>query len=254
MNVLALPLAHSKIARRQKALWFAVLPLTAFAVLLSAISPAAPHTGGSEDLAFTAKIIAIFTGIAYAAAFSDFFTASARLGMHELEASTPVHATILRAARVAGAFTVIFAPSFVVLLAMGIRQAVAGHALSPIIAIAVSLTIVAPASLIAMTISGLAGAVLPRAIGRIAAVMIWFWLVFSSPMLPVPTLNGSFLGVIGDTVGAGYFGSDPIYAPSGALGLAATPLTATVSLLWQVALIVILLAVGSWITDRSRRH
>lgn len=254
MNVLALPLAHSKIARRQKALWFVVLPLTAFAVLLSAISPAAPHTGGTEDLAFTAKIIAIFTGIAYSAAFSDFFTASARLGMHELEASTPVHAAILRAARVTGAFTVIFAPSLAVLLAVGIWQAIAGHVLSPLVAIAVALTIVAPAALIAMTISGLAGAVLPQAIGRIAAVMIWFWLVFSSPMLPVPTLNGSFLGVIGDTVGAGYFGAEPIYAPSGALGLAPTPLAATISLLWQVVLSVFLLALGSWAADRAQRR
>lgn len=254
MRVLALPRAHSKIARRQKALWFAVLPLTAFAVLLSVISPAAPHTGGSEDLAFTAKIIAIFTGIAYSAAFSDLFTASVRLGMHELEASTPVNAAVLRAARVTGAFTVVFTPSLAVLLAVGISQVTAGHVLSPLVAVAVSLTIVAPATLIAMTISGLAGTVLPRAIGRIAAVMIWFWLVFSSPMLPVPTLNGSFLGVIGDTVGAGYFGAEPIYAPSGALGLASTPVAATMSLIWQMALIVTLLTIGSWIADRSRRR
>lgn len=253
MNVIALPLTHSKIARRHKALWFTVLPLTAFAVLLSAISPAAPRTGGSEDLAFTAKIIAIFTGIAYSAAFDDFFTVSARLGMSELEASTPVHAAILRTARVIGAFTVVFTPSLAILLLVGVKQAISGHVLSPFIAIAVSLTIVAPAALIAMAISGLTGTVLPRAIGRITAVMIWFWLVFSSPMLPVPTLNGSFLGVIGDTVGAGYFGAEPIYSPSGALGLASSPQAATISLIWEVVLIVLLLALGSWIADRLRR-
>lgn len=254
MRFLALTRAHSTIARRQKALWFAVVPLTTFAVLLGIISPQAPHTGGSEDLAFYAKFIAIFNGIAYSAAFSDFFTGSARLGMDELEASTPVPSTLLRAARVAGAFTVVFVPSLAVLLVIGIMQATAGHFLSPIIAIAVALTIVAPAALIAMTVSGLAGAVLPRMISRIAAIIVWFWLVFSTPLIPVPTLNGTIFGVIGDSVGAGYFGTEPIYAPTSAQAFASSPLAATISLAWQVVLIVSLLIIGSWVADRSRRR
>ena len=97
MTVLALARTHSKVARRQKALWFTAIPLTAFATLLAVISPARPGTGGIEDLAFSAQLIVMFTGVAYAAAFADFFTAPSRLSINELEASTPVAALALLA-------------------------------------------------------------------------------------------------------------------------------------------------------------
>mgnify|MGYP000878182358 CR=1 FL=1 len=66
---------HSRIARRQKALWYTSIPLTLFAVLVSFGGGRAPHTGGVEDIVYTAQIVAIFVGVAYAAAFTDLLAA-----------------------------------------------------------------------------------------------------------------------------------------------------------------------------------
>ena len=127
MTVLALARTHSKVARRQKALWFTAIPLTAFATLLAVISPARPGTGGIEDLAFSAQLIVMFTGVAYAAAFADFFTAPSRLGTNELEASTPVRPLALHTARILGTFGVVVIPALAVLLLMGVVQTLSGH-------------------------------------------------------------------------------------------------------------------------------
>lgn len=254
MSTISLAGTHAKVAGRQKALWFTAIPLTAFATLLAVISPAAPGTGGIEDLAFTGQIIAIFTGVAYTAAFADFFTGPARLGVHELEAATPVRPFVLRAARVLGALAVVITPSLLVLLAMGLVQTIGGSAWSMPAAVAVTATIVGPAAMIAMVLSGLAGVLLPRALGRIAAVLVWFYLVFSTPLIPIPTLNGTIFNVIGDTIGSGYFGLSPIYPPTGPLGFDATPATATVSLAWQLVLIVLLLLAGSVLAERARKR
>lgn len=254
MTMLSLTATHAKVAGRQKALWFTAIPLTAFAALLAIISPARPGTGGSADLAFTGTIIAIFTGIAYSAAFADFFTAPARLGMQELEASTAVPTLALRAGRVLGAFAVVVTPSLLVLLLMGISQTIGGHPWAIPAALAVTVTIIAPAALVAMSLSGLIGALLPRAFGRIVAMLIWFYLVFSTPMLPLPTLNGTPLNVIGDTIAHGWFGAPPVYPPAGPLGLEATPITAGMSLAWLVILIALLLTAGSALADRAQKH
>lgn len=254
MTLIGIADIHSRIARRQRALWLVAIPLTGFAVFLGIISPEAPHTGGPADLAFVGQMIATFSGIAYAAAFSDFFTDPARLGIHELEAASPVRGVILRAGRVLGTFSVVVAPSFLALLILGVVQAITGDPWSIPAAFAVVATIVGPAALIALLISGVAGTLLPRAFGRIVAVLIWFWLAFSTPLLPIPTVNGTIFGVIGDTIGAGYFGAPTFYPPAGPLAAEPTPLTATVSLLWQLVLITILLVAGSRLGERSRNR
>lgn len=254
MNMAGLIRTHAKVAGRQRALWFTVIPLTGFATLLALTAPEAPATGGTRELAFTGNLIAIFTGIAYAAAFADFFTAPVRLGMPELEAAAPVRPIVLRGARVLGAFTIVIAPSLAVLLAVALVQTLGGSTWSLPAAVAVTATIVGPAALIAMTLSGLAGALLPRALGRIAAVLVWFYLVFWTPLIPVPTLNGTIFNVIGDTVAEGYFGTSPIYPPTGTFGLDGTPATATVSLAWQFVLIFILLAAGSVLAERAAKR
>lgn len=254
MKTLALARTHTKIAGRQKALWFTVIPLAGLATLLALTSAARPGTGDVEDLAFAAKMIAIFSGIAYAAAFAGFFTTASSLGMQELEASSPVSPLALRSARVIGAFTVVITPAAIVLLAMGVAQTLNGYPWSIPAALAVLVTIVAPAALIAMSISGVAGALLPRAFGRIVAALLWFYLVFSTPLIPLPTINGTPFNVIGDTIGAGYFHTSPLYLPSGPLGTEGTLLTATLSLAWQLVLVLILLALGTWLAGRAQKR
>ena len=254
MKAIALTGTHIKIAGRQKALWFTVIPLAGFATLLALTSAVRPGTGDMEDLAFTAKMIALFSGIAYSAAFAGFFTSASRLGMQELEASAPTTPLSVRSARVFGAFVVVILPAAVVLLVMGLAQTMNGHPWSIPAAIAVLVTIVAPAALIAMSISGVAGALLPRAFGRIVAVLLWFYLVFSTPLIPLPTVNGTPFNVIGDTIAAGYFHTSPLYLSTGPLGVEGTPLTATLSLAWQFVFVLILLTVGAWLSGRAQKR
>lgn len=254
MNLFGIARTHARIAGRQKALWIIGVPLAGFAGLLSFISPGGPDGGGAPHLAFTAQLIVIFTGVAYAAAFVDFFTTPARLGIHELEAAAPVRSIVLRVARVLGVFAVMVAPSALLLLIVGLVQTVDGHPLALLAAVAVTGTMVAPAALLAMAVSGLVGTILPGTFGRIVAVLIWSWMAVSTSLLPIPTLNGTILGVIGDTIGPGYFGAPAMYPPRGPLGLEPTPLTASVSLLWQLVLLVGLLAMGSWLAERARQR
>lgn len=254
MTVLALARTHSRVARRQKALWFTTIPLTVFAALLAVISPARPGTGGIEDLTFSGQMIAMFTGIAYAAAFTDFFTAPSRLGVNELEASTPVAPLTLRTARILGTFGIVITPSLVVLVLLGIVQTLGGSFWSLPGALAVTATIIAPAALIAMSLSALAGVILPRALGRIAGVLVWFFLIFSSSLLPLPTPNGTVFTVVGDAIASGYFGTRPIYSPAGPLAFDGTVWTATVSLIAQFIIIVLLLAAGSALAERTRKR
>lgn len=245
---------HARIARRQKALWIAVVPLTTFAILLAFTSPAAPRTGGPADLAFTGQMIALFTGVAYAAAFSDFFAARDRAGMHEVEASTPTRPLALRGARVLGTFAMIVVPSLVALLAWAVWQSINSQPFAVLAALAVTVTILTPAGLIAMSLSALLGAMLPRGFARIAAVLVWLWLAFSTPLIPLPSLNGTVLNVVGDYTVAGFFGGRPIYDPSGPLGPAPTSWLAVVSLLWQLVLILALLTAGSRLADARLRR
>lgn len=254
MTLIRLALTHSRVARRQKALWFTAIPLTAFATLLALISPARPGTGGAADLAFSGQTIAIFTGIAYAAAFATFFTTPGKLGMPELEASAPASGALLRSARVLGAFSVVLAPSLLIMLLMGVAQTIHGDCWSIPAALAVTATVVAPATLIAMTLSGVCGALMPQALGRIVAVLIWFFLIFSTSLLPLPTPNGTVFSVVGDAIVTGYFGADPIYAATGPLGFTGTPWSATLSLILQLVIVAVLLLVGSRLAERAQKR
>lgn len=252
MSLLQLARVHGRIARRQKALWLTSIPLTLFATLLALTSPAHPGTGGLRDLVFVGQLVAIFTGIAYAAAFSDFLTAPGRFGIDELEASTPTSALALRAARMAGTLAVVVAPSVLVLAGLGAAQTAAGHGWSLPQSLAVAATIVAPAALVAMTLSAAAGALLPRPLGRITGVLVWCLLVFSSPLVPLPTVNGTVFNVVGDAVIAGWFGARPLYEPTGPLAFHATASSAALSLALQAVLAATLLTAGSGAARRRR--
>lgn len=104
-----------------------------------------------------------------------------------------------------------------------------------------------------MSLSSLLGAILPMIVARITGVLAWFALVFSSPMLPVPTVNGTILNVIGDAVGAGWFGLGPVYpATGGILAVTGTPANAAISLIAQLAVAMLLMALGGWCSAHPR--
>ena len=233
---------HMIIVWRQRSLWVAAVPLALLAVLLGVISPAGPHDHGAGDLAFMAK-----------AAFTDFHTRHSRLGIGQLEDSTPIPAPMLAAARTFGAFLILIAPSLLLLECAGTVQTLHGSWRAIPQALAAGLAITGPAVLTAMSLSSLLGAILPMIVARITGVLAWFALVFSSPMLPVPTVNGTILNVIGDAVGTGWFGFGPVYpATGGILAVTGTPANAAISLIAQLAVAMLLMALGGWCSARPR--
>ena len=251
MTLVNLIRVHARIAWRQKALWYTSIPLTLLAIIVS-FGGNAPNTGDVKDLVYKAQVTVMFLGIAYAAAFTNLLTAPARLGIGELELSAPVGSMKLRMARVVGPFTVVIVPPLTFLLVMGTIQTVQGKWDGLPMALVVTASVIAPAMLCSIAISAFTGSFLPQAFARIVAVLVWFYLVFSTPMIPVPAPAGTIFGITGDVVAEGYFGSRPLYALTGPLSSSPGPATATVSLLWQLTLIIVLLAIGSRLSERFR--
>ena len=168
-------------------------------------------------------------------------------------AATPTPAPLLTAARTLGAFLILIAPSLLLLECAGTVQTLHGSWRAIPQALAAGLAITGPAVLTAMSLSSLLGAILPMIVARITGVLAWFALVFSSPMLPVPTVNGTILNVIGDAVGAGWFGLGPVYpATGGILAVTGTPANAAISLIAQLAVAMLLMALGGWCSARPR--
>ena len=185
---------HARTARRQRSLWYATVPLTLLAVLLSVDAPAAPGTGGIDDLVFVARVMGTLIGIAYAAAFTGLLVAPARLGVDELELSTPVGTTTLGAARVLGTFAVVMVPPLVVLVGVGLVQTVGGSWTGLPAALLVAVAMEVPTVLCALAVSALAGSVLPQALARVVAVLTWLYLTMTTPTIPVPGVTGTVLG------------------------------------------------------------
>lgn len=254
MNLLVMARAHLRMVARQKALWFSAIPLILFAWLLAVISPKQPGTGGVEDLAFTGQMVAMFSGLAYSTAFTDYFTKSSALGMDELEYSTPVSALKRRAAQLIGTLGVILLPSIVVIVCTSLKQSFSGHPWALVAGLTVIVTIIMPSALIAMSLSALAGTLLPRVVGRVAGVLVWLLLLFSTPLIPLPTPNGTIFAINGDVVASGFFGNHPFYRPAGPLANHGTAWEATFSLVFQLVLVFIVLVFCSALTGRARKR
>ena len=222
---------------RRKALWIASIPLALFALFLAYASPMSPGLNTIQGLVFTGQVLAIFTSLAYAASFSNLMTAGRRTGMDELESTSPLPMAAIRSAHVLGAWVICISSSLLFLVLIAVYQTFRGNGMAMLAALAVVFVILSPSMLIAMGISALLGALLPTIVARILAVLIWAWLAFYTPLLPLPTLNGGPLSVIGDPIAQGWFHTNPMYAPANG------PFTAqsgVISLLWQVCIIFLL--------------
>lgn len=222
---------------RRKALWIASIPLALFALFLAYASPMSPGLNKIQGLVFTGQVLAIFTSLAYAASFSNLMTAGKRAGMDELESTSALPMAVIRLAQVLGAWGICISSSLFILVLIAVYQAFHGNGEAIIRALAVVLVILSPSILIATGISALLGALLPTVPARILAVLVWAWLAFHTPLLPLPTLNGGPLSVIGDPIAQGWFHTDPVYSPTNG---AFTVQSGFLSLLWQGSIIVIL--------------
>ena len=237
MRILSLVRITLLMFYRRKALWIASIPLALFALFLAYASPMSPGLNTIQGLVFTGQVLAIFTSLAYAASFSNLMTAGRRTGMDELESTSPLPMAAIRAAHVMGAWVICISSSLLFLVLIAVYQTFRGNGMAMLAALAVALVILSPSMLIAKGISALLGALLPTILARILAVLAWAWLAFYTPLLPLPTLNGGPLSVIGDPIAQGWFQSNPMYVPANG---PFTVQSGVISLLWQVCIILLL--------------
>lgn len=237
MRILSLVRITLLMFYRRKALWIASIPLALFALFLAYSSPISPGLNTMQGLVFTGQVLAIFTSLAYAASFSNLMTAGRQTGMDELESTSPLPMAVIRSAHILGAWVICISSSLLFLVLIAVHQAINGNGKAILVALAVALVILAPSILIAIGISALLGALLPTIVARILAVLVWAWLAFYTPLLPLPTLNGGPLAVIGDPIAQGWFHTDPVYAPANG---PFTVQSGVISLLWQVCIIFLL--------------
>ena len=237
MRILSLVRITLLMFYRRKALWIASIPLAIFALFLAYASPMSPGLDTIQGLVFTGQVLAIFTALAYAASFSNLMTAGRRTGMDELESTSPLPMAVIRSAHVLGAWVICISSSLLFLMLIAVYQTFHGNGKAILVALAVALVILSPSMLIAMGISALLGALLPTILARILAVLIWAWLAFYAPLLPLPTLNGGPLSVIGDPIAQGWFHTNPMYVPANG---PFTVQSGVISLLWQACIIFLL--------------
>lgn len=250
MRFLRLALTHARIAARQRAPWVAST-LLAFLSLSIMVQEEMPFAASDAFLlAFFAQMLVLLLPIAYAAVCSDVALAPARLGIGEIERAAPISAAQLTAARVAGTFAVVSLPSLVLLVFCGFGQLAHGNPWGPLQAVALFMLAVVPGSLLALAFSALAGAVLPRPLARLAAVLGWFGYLAATVFVPETTPGGGTqIHLASDPVFQAFFGVSPMLDTVSSAA-AATPLVAIASVFIKLALVVALLASASALARR----
>lgn len=250
MRFLKLALTHARIAGRQRGLWVAPALLALLSLSASVNSGMPYETDDVSDLALFAQMLALLPPIAYAAACVDLAAAPARLGLGEVEDASPVSAVRLAAARVAGTFAVVSLPSLLLLAFCGFGQFAHGNPLGPLQAVALFATTVAPAALLAMAIAALAGALLPRALSRIAGVVGWVAVLAITAFAGEPVAGGGMkIHLAASPVLQAFFGAGPMLDTSSSAAPAA-PLAALVFLAGELAVMAALLSAASIIARR----
>lgn len=251
MNFLRIARVHARNARRQSALWIVsiLLTLLAFGIACIAAPDLASPKGTQVDLAFLGQMLGLVPAIAYAAAFTDLASAPARLGIMEVEDSTPVSPAKLLTARATGMLSVVLWPSAALLIVCGFLQAAGGFQ-SVLIALLVFAVIVVPCALLATALSALVGSLLPKALARITAVVIWCAVVCFTTFAPMPVGSRSKMGVVTDAVCQGFFGCQPVIDLDVTKGTVCTPLDAALLLVLRVTLSLAFIAAAAFVSRK----
>lgn len=251
MRFFCLARAHFRMAARQRALWIVSSALALLSMAITVNDGLPFETGDAADLVFLAQVLAMLPPVVYAAAFTDLVAQPERLGVSEVEASAPVSSVALSAARVTGALAVMTLPSAAVLLFCAVGQMLHSNAWALPQAIVLLAGVVLPSAALAAALSALAGALLPRALARIAAVVAWCGALFAFSFRGVPVDGGGGFQVhiVADPICQAFFGSSPFLDYQGPAA-AATPLEAAALLALKLAVAVAFLALSGAIARK----
>ena len=254
---LTLALAFVHTTCRRKTAWVPSVLLVVLSVILASSSfsfmPGADYV---HSLALLSCFLSTFPPLVYAAAFTDLATAGERLGVAEVERSTPVSAVVLACAHVAGPLVVTVTPALIALLACSVMYVQLGGAWAPLQAVAMCVVGVVPCTLLALALSSFVGALLPRVPAVIVSIAAWCLLVGLTLFVVVPgsAADGGFkVHLAADAVYQGFFGCSPlldmasgsaVFGPAEACALVAARLVAAATLL----------ALASFAASRKRRR
>lgn len=251
MRFLSLSVIHARMAARQRAIWVASLLLALLSITITVNPGLSFETDNAAALALTAQMLALLPPIAYAAAFTDLSAESERLGISEIESSAPVHPVALAAARVLGALFVMTLPSAGVLLFCAGGQMLHGNAWAVLQSVVLFAGVVLPAALMAASLSAFAGALLPRAVARIVAIVAWLGVLFLTVFVPVSPEPGSLrLHIAADPLAQAFFGSTPLLDYPESAAVSASPFEALALLVFKFAVAAALLAAAAAVARR----
>ena len=252
MSFFYLARIHARIARRRSALWVVAIVLTLLAVAVAKIvTPGLATPEGTQvDVALLAQMLGLLSTVAYAAAFTDLASAPARLGIVEVEDSTPVTPAKLLAARATGMLSVMLWPSAAALIVCGLMQSAGGFQ-SMAVALAAFASIVVPLAFLATALSAFVGSLLPQAPARIAAIVIWCTMVCFTTFAPMPVGESkSKMGVVTDAILQGFFGCQPVLDLDVMKGTAYTPFDGVLLLVARIAIGLALIAVAAFVSRK----
>lgn len=241
---LTLALTFVRTTCRRKTAWVpSILLVVLSVVLVSSSFSFMPGVDYVHSLALLSCLLGMLPPLAYAAAFTDLVTAGERLGVAEVERSTPVSAVVLACAHVAGPLVVTLTPALIALLACSVMYVQSGGAWVPLQAAAMCVVGVVPCTLLALALSSFAGSLLPKVPAVIVSITVWCLLVGLTLFVVVPAsvADGGFkVHLAADAVYQGFFGcsslldtaSGPaVFGPAEACALVAARLVAAVALL-----------------------
>lgn len=175
-----------------------------------------------------------------------------RLGLRELQSSTPLSLNTYILAKYVGVLASMFLPVFVWILGLGVLLPALGLApwqMAYALPVA-SLAITLPAFAFVTAFSLACPLIMPLRVYQILFVGYWFWGNFLSPEF-FPTLNGTLLTAGGSIAFNGFFGGFPARNPGPALY---TPLYASLNLLvLALCIAAVLTVLHLYLGQKARR-
>ncbi len=254
--VLATASYEFRMAVRGRVLWICLLPLLGLAILLVLTSPRASGlSSASAKVGVWAVLINVLATAGIGVAMADRVGRVRQLGLADLMAAMPVTYTQRLAGTMAGAIAAALAPVAAVMLTVGIVVGIVdGDPAAPLWAILAFCTVIVPGTAALSTFATALGSVVPLAAARVVVVLVWLWAtLFSTRIVPLPTVTGTVLSPLGDYVAVGWLHADRIWAGQGRPALVspqATGLSATVSLFLLLAITCLLFAATRVLADR----
>lgn len=233
-----------RMAARRKVVWLAVLPLLAIGLIFQIVSPesakldTAAARVGAWSLTFNLLVV-----VGLGVALADRFTGTTRRGLNELLLATPSSLAARMFGSLAGSLAAALAPVAAALVVVAVVLTFTTGDVSTLgWAVVAFCTVTLPSAVFLTTFAATLGLVLPMAVVRVIAVAAWFWAtLFSTSIVPIPTVTGTLLSPLGDYIASGWLHAPTLWAGEGAFAAPApSAATAAANLILVVAMSAVL--------------